>query len=373
TKYSPRFSKVGEEGQGVTFRESFKRPMSQLQKKMEKMESVSSVKQQSEITRRIEQLLIKKGMFDEAIVKALVKAWKQQQLKRKALVIGLLRKDKFFEFPFLELIMHHPAISEKRVRQGADRLAAAWSRTAKVLARKFRVLTSDEKIQFHTLMNYGVISPRIKKVVKDMLEALPVESLRLIAALADLNEEILQQVMDKNENTQPSSASEKEIIVENGGICLIAAYLPAFFKALGYVDSNRFKTKAHVIRAIYLLHYIVHGKTAAPEYLLQLNKLLCGWRLASPLPHRKRWRKSELLEADELIQSIISNWSALKNTSIEGLRSNFLQRKAILTENEHYWTLKVEKKGVDILLGTINWSYSLVKLPWIKKPLQVEW
>jgi hypothetical protein len=35
--------------------------------------------------------------------------------------------------------------------------------------------------------------------------------------------------------------------------------------------------------------------------------------------------------------------------------------------------LEVEKKGVDILVKSIPWNISLIKLPWMKKPMHVEW
>jgi hypothetical protein len=83
--------------------------------------------------------------------------------------------------------------------------------------------------------------------------------------------------------------------------------------------------------------------------------------------------KIEKIEAEDLITSAINHWKALKSTSIKGFQISFLQRKGILTEKEDLWTLQVEKKSHDLLLDSLPWSFSLIKLPWMKKMIQVEW
>ncbi|HEX7904859.1 MAG TPA: contractile injection system tape measure protein [Chitinophagaceae bacterium] len=329
--------------------------------------------QKVEVAKRIEILLRKTGLIDHAFSRKLMKIWRLQYRRRKELMRVLFQNDRFHEFPLLKLILEHPTPFDKSVHDVPAGIITIWSRTSNILAAQLCALKPREQMQYHNLLNNGASAASDKKLIKKLVNTLPIESLQLVTALAELNEELLQNLLVESESADHLSMSEREIIVENAGACLIAAYLPAFFKELGYVKNSRFKTKTHTIRAIYLLHYIVNGKTESPEYLLQLNKVLCEWNLTSSLPSRKRWRKSELQEADELLRSIVRNWSALKNTSIDGLRTNFLQRKGILTENDHYWSLKVEKKGVDVLLGSISWPFGLVKLPWMKKPLQVEW
>ncbi len=345
----------------------------QLIKKMEDTE-VTALRtfRQAEVAARIETLLRKKGLLNQDFLRTFIKIWQLQQRRRKDLMQELMKNDRFFEFPFLKLVMQHPPVLQKKTHQDSDDLIAAWSRTAGILKKQLQAVRPREQMQYHNLLNYGASVVSERTLIKKLVSKLPVESLQLLTALANLNEESLQYIVE-SESSEPSVIGEKEIIVDNAGICLIAAYLPALFKKLGYIENSRFRTKSHAIRAIYLLHYIIHGKTGAPEYLLHLNKVLCGWSLFSSFPERKRWRKTELHEADELLRSIIQNWSALKNTSIGGLRTNFLQRKGILTENEQYWSLKVENKSIDVLLGSISWPFGMVKLPWMKKPLHIEW
>ena len=101
--------------------------------------------------------------------------------------------------------------------------------------------------------------------------------------------------------------------------------------------------------------------------------MLCGFQVEDYINASVRLTKREALEATNLIQSVIENWKALKNTSVQGFRESFLQRKGILFETEQHWTLQVERKGFDLLLNTIPWGFSTIKLAWMKKYIQVEW
>ncbi|MFW6310568.1 MAG: contractile injection system tape measure protein, partial [Prolixibacteraceae bacterium] len=78
-------------------------------------------------------------------------------------------------------------------------------------------------------------------------------------------------------------------------------------------------------------------------------------------------------EAESLLEAAIKNWPALKNTSPDGLRQNFLQRDGKLIKKEENYRLLIERKTQDILLDKLNWNISVVKLPWMKNLLHVEW
>ncbi|MBK8553377.1 MAG: hypothetical protein IPL53_20865 [Ignavibacteria bacterium] len=73
------------------------------------------------------------------------------------------------------------------------------------------------------------------------------------------------------------------------------------------------------------------------------------------------------------MESVIKHWSALKNTSAEGLRNTFFLRAGKLTMNEGECLLQVEQKSVDILLNKLPWGISMIKLPWMEDILKVEW
>jgi hypothetical protein len=78
-------------------------------------------------------------------------------------------------------------------------------------------------------------------------------------------------------------------------------------------------------------------------------------------------------EAETVLQSTINYWSVLKNTSIDGLRSSFVQRSGLLRRTENGWELQVEHQSFDMLLEHLPWSISIIKLSWMKQPLYTEW
>jgi hypothetical protein len=105
-----------------------------------------------------------------------------------------------------------------------------------------------------------------------------------------------------------------------------------------------------------------------------LIKVLLGSHPESPLPVcRGLVTQKDREEAEALLQSALTHWSALKNTSIGGLRTAYLQRQALLYEAEHGWKLHVERQPFDMLLETLPWSISIVKLPWMQTAIYTEW
>ena len=83
--------------------------------------------------------------------------------------------------------------------------------------------------------------------------------------------------------------------------------------------------------------------------------------------------KSEKQEAEQLLRDIIGHWAALKNSSVEALRGSFLLRDALLSYKNDHWLLQVERKGYDILLDHIPWSWQTIRFNWMKTYIEVEW
>ena len=77
---------------------------------------------------------------------------------------------------------------------------------------------------------------------------------------------------------------------------------------------------------------------------------------------------------ESLILGMIQNWKAIGNTSIQGFRESFLNRKGVLTlDQNNYWHLKVEPKTFDMLLDSLPWSFSIIKHPWMDRVIHVKW
>lgn len=191
-------------------------------------------------------------------------------------------------------------------------------------------------------------------------------------------------LVDFNYTADSENVSEKGIktfddiegsgyYVENSGLVLLFPYLKSYFVNLNLMRGNEFKNFESRIKALHLLQYLATGKTDNPEYLLILNKILCGIGINVPIAREVFLSEYEKNETESLLISAIENWAVLKNTSIEGFREAFLKRNGILTEYEDKWILKVERKAFDILIERIPWSFSIIKFPWMRKILYVEW
>ena len=164
-----------------------------------------------------------------------------------------------------------------------------------------------------------------------------------------------------------------EIFVSNAGISLIAVYLPSLFDKLNLLKDGVFENRNNENRAALLINYISYKKTEAYEFNLQLNKILCGIPINETLPKEIKISKLEVDEIDLLLESVIKNWTEIKNTSVEGLRTAFLEREGILYDKGNSYQLKVDRKPHDIILETLPWSISIIKYNWMKKPIYVEW
>jgi hypothetical protein len=74
-----------------------------------------------------------------------------------------------------------------------------------------------------------------------------------------------------------------------------------------------------------------------------------------------------------MLQAVVQHWRALKNSSVGALRETYIQRFGKLTAIDHGWSLQVEPKAVDVLLGRLPWGIGTIRLPWMKNMLFTEW
>lgn len=168
------------------------------------------------------------------------------------------------------------------------------------------------------------------------------------------------------------SHSDK-IYIDNAGLVLPWVFFNRFFENLEWLSDGAFRDPLFQQRAVWMLQYLVDQNASSPEYLLPLNKLLCGLPLEGPLEAQDPLTETEQAAGDELIEAILANASALGHLSIEGFRQSFLRREGVLTYSDNRWLLQVRKETFDILLGRLPWSYQVVKLPWMTTAIFVEW
>ncbi len=175
----------------------------------------------------------------------------------------------------------------------------------------------------------------------------------------------------------PENYRQKEvrIKVQNAGLVLLHPFFESFFANSGIVVDKENKISAGSLsEAAALLHFLATGNEEIQEFELGFIKILLGMDPDQPLMVFKgllTLRHKE--EAKTLLRSVITHWSILKNSSPDGLRSSFLQRYALLYQSDEGWKMQMESKTFDVLLNQLPWSYSIVKLPWMDKPIFTEW
>ncbi|MFL5809722.1 MAG: contractile injection system tape measure protein [Flavisolibacter sp.] len=176
------------------------------------------------------------------------------------------------------------------------------------------------------------------------------------------------------EDTEAAMEEEGvKFYISNAGLVLIARYLPILFNELKLLDEKKFSNKASQVKAVFLLHYLCTGAEEVPEYILPLNKILCGLNLVDALPSFVLLSQKEKDECKELLNEVIINWEKIGNLSVDGLRESFLNRDGVLVYENNSWKLKLERKGYDVLLESLPWSFTHIKLSWMEDLIITEW
>ncbi|MEM1356702.1 MAG: contractile injection system tape measure protein [Bacteroidota bacterium] len=168
-----------------------------------------------------------------------------------------------------------------------------------------------------------------------------------------------------------SLEEEASFYPPNAGIVLLHPYLGHLLETVAC--SVRKNDANSLGRAATLLHYTVFGDTEVEEWDVALTKLLLGLEPEELLLPAHQLSEEDREAADELLVGIIGHWTALKGTSIAGLREGFLQRPSKLSRTGESWRLTVEQRPHDLLLDRLPWNLSLVKTPWMNHLLKVDW
>ena len=166
------------------------------------------------------------------------------------------------------------------------------------------------------------------------------------------------------------------LTVGNAGLCLLAPWFVRLFAMLGWLDEERkkFRSTASKVRAAFLLQYLASGEEKAwREAELAFNRLLTALPGHVPLPGRLPLADEERQTADGMVAGVKANWPQMNGTSVEGFRGSFILRGGTLEQEEERWLLTVEEKAYDLLLETVPWGFRQIRLPWLKKHMQVKW
>ena len=189
----------------------------------------------------------------------------------------------------------------------------------------------------------------------------------------------IQKNMDKEEEDYKKLGEEiphefiDPIFITQAGVIILAPYLAMLFQKCGLMEDSQFISTASRHKAVHLLSYAVTGHTDYAEHEMIMHKVLCGLPINTPLTGIETLDDAQKSIVDGLLNAVIQHWSALGNTSIEGLRTSFLQREGKLEEEGEYYFLKIEEKTYDMLLDQIPWNISRINLSWMHKILNVAW
>ena len=233
-------------------------------------------------------------------------------------------------------------------------------------------LQQDEPQQFRDRL--------VQRLLEHRLPSTRELSLRLNAWLKQAPEAVEEMPVESastsiatGSNRVQQHSPQQEVNIGNAGLVLAAPYLPRLFGMLELMEESAFRSTEAALRAVHLVQYLVDENPACPEHRLFLNKLLCGVKTDEPLPREIEPSDREQQILYGLLQGMIDNWKALGNTSVAGLREAFLQREGRLQMMNESWHLQVEAKAYDMLLDQLPWSFAIIKHPWMKRVIHVEW
>ena len=184
----------------------------------------------------------------------------------------------------------------------------------------------------------------------------------------------------------PTIPQPDAIYIRNAGLILLHPLLPHFFESLGLTRRHQFIDEAARLRAAHLTQHLVDGRQEHPEQRLVLNKIICDIRLNETLPVAIELSDEEQERSTQLFQVLRERWPKMQNSSDETIRISFLQREGMLTAirpdpqagrtngaEPEGWRLRVEQKGIDVLLQFLPWSWGIVRLPWMNQTIYTEW
>lgn len=159
----------------------------------------------------------------------------------------------------------------------------------------------------------------------------------------------------------------------NAGLIILWPFLKTLLERVELLGETGFRDAAARGRGAILLHCLASGEANAPEYLLPLNKVLCGLPLDAPIDTDVPLGPDEIAECERLLAAVIGQVAILENMSVAGFRASFLLRAGMLGVRDGAWLLRVERAPHDLVLDRFPWGFEWVKLPWMQDRMQVEW
>ncbi len=266
-------------------------------------------------------------------------------------------------------------VLEEAQRSGRPAIASAVA-TSLPAARREALLLLCRHLLFAPPAEWAAMPP--KQAAREWMLSIPAQAQPAADGRSTPKRPASRPESEASADVPPPSpkSAPPTLPVEHAGIVLLAPYLTAFFGEVQLIERQIWRSEEHQYRAVHLLHFLATGAECPEEPALLLPKILCGMPTDAPLPADMPLSDAEKAESICLLEAVVRNWPALKNTSPDGLRQAFLQRRGSLNAHldaDQTRLLRIERQGQDILLDRLPWSFSVIRLPWMTEVVRVEW
>ena len=205
-----------------------------------------------------------------------------------------------------------------------------------------------------------------KTVVEKSIVSMGLDSAELPGRIADTPE--IWGIQDFE-----LDVTESRIPISDAGLVLLHPFLGRMMENLGLVKEGDFVSPLARIRAVHLLRDLTGSKEPHYNHHLLLEKILCALPVGYIIPSEWKPTSREKEEIKSLLEAVCDYWEPLSSSSTEALCGTFLRRPGSIERFEDSWIIRVEGHTVDILLDELPWELSIVYLPWLERPLAVEW
>lgn len=277
----------------------------------------------------------------------------------------------------IKLIVFEKVLAEvqffERIPQQKHQIKKAFLKAIIAL----RPETADEIISYK--------KQRIKAVDANAFLLKLVEDFSLEELSEIINISVLKPAQRKDSNASEQEREEEKLLkskklpadtfieINNAGIVLLWPFLQLFFKELKLIEDKTFVDEESNWKAVQLLHFLAFGNEVAEEPQWALNKILCGLKVSDFVPTEFSLNEAEKAECNNLLQAVVNNWKVLKNTSVQGLQKSFLVRNGLLKKDQNGFIIEIERITIDLLLDKLNWTLSVISLPWNNGLIHVKW
>jgi hypothetical protein len=178
---------------------------------------------------------------------------------------------------------------------------------------------------------------------------------------------------EQNEESGEAEDRLSPIAVNNAGLVLLAPFFGELFGRCSLLEAGVFRDFRAAQRAVHLLQSLATGGARTHEYSLVLNKILCGLDPGVAVVARIELKEGEEEACRALLQRVAASWPRGAHLSVEGLRASYLLRAGWVRRDGDRWKLQVERRGWDVLLPELPWSFPGPRPAWMSRSLQVDW